>query len=89
MPRNQNHLLFLTRQSKAIAKEHDRRHKERAVWGVFQHSSGPSGGFVAREGWREDDGSTHYPTPYRDVRPLKEYKRQSDADKDANRRTFG
>lgn len=89
MPREESYTHFLFRQSKQIAKEHEREHKRKAVWGVFQHSSGPQGGFVAREGWRNDDGSTHYPTPYNTTRPLKEYKRQSDADKDANRRTFG
>lgn len=89
MPRNSNHILFLTRQAREIERQHDRERKAKAVYGVFQHSSGSQGGYVAREGWRNDDGTTHYPSPYNDVRPIKEYKRRADADKDAHKRTFG
>jgi hypothetical protein len=54
------------------------------TYGVFQHSSGPQGGYVARpmyDGWA--------PAPYSKVTPLFVYKRRADAERRADRLTYG
>ena len=89
MSRNATHRIFTKAfrdEQKAAQKEHDKVARERSVWGVFQHSSGPSGGFVAREGYKRDDGGYTWPSPY--TAPVKTFARKSDAEKDAHRRTY-
>lgn len=80
---------FGYRESVERQKERDREHKKQAVWGVFQHSSGAEGGYVAREGWTKDDGEYGFSSPYSQQTPIHVYKRQHDAEKHAERLTYG
>jgi len=90
MARNASHFLFTKAyrdEQRAEEKARAKRDRERAIFGVFQHSSGADGGYVAREGIKRDDGTVSWPSPY--TSPVKTFGRRSDADKHAHRLTFG
>jgi len=50
-------------------REREREAKAKRVYGVFEHSSGPQGGYVVRIGERLDDGSLYFPMPYQHTTP--------------------
>ena len=52
-------------------------------YGIFQHSSGPQGGYVARE----MIGGVSY-APYHAATALKVYKRRADAERYADKLTY-
>lgn len=76
-------------QERARDRERKREHKAKAVYGVFQHSSGKSGGYVAIEGWKLDYGGYAFPSPYNDATPVRIYTSRSAAEKHAYKMTFG
>lgn len=64
---------------KALSAKH---RPSKAGYGVFQHSSGPQGGFVVRTMDRLLD-------PYHTMKPVRVFKREADAQRHANKLTFG
>lgn len=58
-------------------------------YGVLEHSSGRSSGYVVRTGYLQDDGSVWFPAPYNATSghsgPVKVYKSAHYADKHADK----
>lgn len=67
-------------------RERERETKAKTVYGVFQHSSGPQGGYVVRSGERREDGTYYFAMPYQHETPLSVSKSQKLAQRDADKR---
>lgn len=65
-------------------KELEREAKAKRIFGVFPHSSGVENGYVAREGWIREDGTTGFPNPYNAMKPIAVTKSQKLAQKKAD-----